>query len=110
MLCLPRPLLEEENSEEGVDKVKPGGGGGVALTLRFPSASYFLGLPLFFFPNKSKLPGVVVATANVVVVGAGTAGTTIVVGGTIVVGVGVGVVPSVVLTTFMFMLTFMFIG
>ena len=103
--------MEEEYSE-GVDKVKPDGGVGVglALTLRFPSASYFLGLPLFFFPNKSKLPGVVVATANVVVVGAGTAGTTIVVGGTIVVGVGVGVVPSVVLTTFMFMLTFMFIG
>ena len=104
MLCLPRPLLEEENSEEGVDKVKPGGGGGVALTLRFPSASYFLGLPLFFFPTKSKLPGVVV-------VGAGTAGT-IVVGAGVGAGVGVGtagVVPSV-FPTFMFMLTFMFIG
>lgn len=97
--------------------MKPGGGGvGVALTLRFPSASYFLGLPLFFFPNKSKLPcppvlpGVVV-TNVVVVVAAGTSGTIVVgVGAGAGAGAGAGVgVPSV-FATFMFMLTFMFIG
>lgn len=79
---LPLPLLEEENSvgEEG-EKEKPGGGGVVTWyggNLRFPSESYFLGLPLFFFPNKSKLPllvtcgpplpGVVAAAVVVMVV------------------------------------------
>lgn len=66
---LPRPLLEE-NSEGGGegDKANPGGGGTVYDSLRFPSASYFLGLPLFFFPNISALPGVVPVAVIIVVV------------------------------------------
>jgi hypothetical protein len=67
---LPRPLLEEYSEgwgEEG-DKANPGGGGTVYDSLRFPSASYFLGLPLFFFPNNSPLPGVVFAAVFIVVV------------------------------------------
>ena len=65
---LPLPLFEEEKSEG--DKVKPGGGcAAVYDTLKFPSASYFLGLPLFFFPNKSPLlTGVVVVAVVAVVV------------------------------------------
>ena len=48
---LPRPLLEEEYSEEegkGGEKEKPGGGDDIAGSFKFPSASYFRGL-LFFF-------------------------------------------------------------
>jgi hypothetical protein len=69
---LPRPLFEENSDEEG-EKANPGGGGTEYDTLKFPSASYFLGLPLFFFPNKSPLvpplliTGVVVVVAIVVV-------------------------------------------
>jgi hypothetical protein len=57
----------EEWGEEG-DKANPGGGGTVYDSLRFPSASYFLGLPLFFFPNNSPLPVVVFVAIFIVVV------------------------------------------
>lgn len=50
--ALPLPLLEVEKSEG--DKVKAGVEDGYGNgILSFPSASYFLGLPLFFFPKLS---------------------------------------------------------
>lgn len=59
---LPRPLLELEEKSEGEVGVKEktwgedGAPWDDVVNLSFPSESYFLGLPLFFFPNKSKLP------------------------------------------------------
>lgn len=47
--CRPLPLLEEEKSVgEGITNLYG--------NLRFPSASYFLGLPLLFFPKESTPP------------------------------------------------------
>lgn len=63
---LPRPLLEENSGGEEGDKVNPGGGGTMYDSVRFPSASYFLGLPLFFFPNNSALRGVVLVDVSIV--------------------------------------------
>ena len=55
---LPRPLLEEDDEENPDDREKPEPCETPLwyVILKFPSESYFLGLPLFFFPNKSRLP------------------------------------------------------
>ena len=49
---LPRPLLEEEDSDvevgKGGEKEKLGGGDDIDGSFKLPSDSYFHGLPFFF--------------------------------------------------------------